>query len=158
MRKSGRSDSLAVDRIQICPRCLAASGAPTRRRSLLEKWLVFLGGEIRRCGICRLRFLRFPALLDSSVSMRDACPRCSSSQVCQAQRRGMLESALGSLTGTLWRCGSCNARFVKWGTHAVLLNTKFRRASQWVLLSAGVVMANVLLLWLMAPAIRNLHG
>ncbi len=52
-----------------CPRCGALKAHHTHRKGNTEYLLAFLGGRIRRCHACNLRFAR---LFDSVVYIEDA--------------------------------------------------------------------------------------
>jgi hypothetical protein len=43
---------------QGCPECGSLKGHRSHRRGLTEYVIVFLGGQLRRCGVCHTRYAR----------------------------------------------------------------------------------------------------
>ena len=124
MQNFTKEETLPANDTLVCPKCRSSSVCVTRRRGRMERLLVFLGGNLRRCKVCHVRFVRFPASFAGSGVRIEICPKCSSSRVCHTHCRGTLENILVLLRGKLRRCEVCNARFVRWGTHILRLGTK----------------------------------
>ena len=81
----------------------------------------------------------------------EGCPRCESSRVYKAHRRGKLERVLVLLGGKLLRCNGCRVRYVRWRNKVIYPDKargKLRRARQWAMVVVGTVLLVLLLLWL----------
>ena len=138
-------DPLPV-KTQVCPKCHSAKIGLTRRRGIFEKLLVFLGGKLRRCEECRVRFVHFRPSPADSVVKTEVCPKCRSSRVWRTRRSDNLEWLLVFLRGNLRRCEMCDARFAHWGSHGLLLSTKLRNATQWTVAAMSLLLGAWLLM------------